>query len=247
MCNFFPDKNQIKKWLEAFIPQHIPNIIVILFLKFNSCSFIIFRLIHYLLDYNLAKKHYEHNVVCLRDSKFFTPGCLIENQSQWADVRFGRGKSNMSYSGCEIIAVANALISTGEVLSAEDMAGLINRFEKNGMVFQGRFGTYPMALRNYLRRKGYKLSSTLSTKVEKIQAIGDRFSRIIVTAYNDDKNIMAAVHTVCITKDENGKFVIHNGYRPGYQPSAPYDTLCDAIKYIDTAGNSSVIMTLGLE
>lgn len=46
-----------------------------------------------------------------------------------------------------------------------------------------------------------------------INYIGNDFCAIIVTAYNNKNDITDMIHTVCITRRENGEYVIHNEYR----------------------------------
>lgn len=46
-----------------------------------------------------------------------------------------------------------------------------------------------------------------------INYIGNDFCAIIVTAYNNKNDITDMIHTVYITRRENGEYVIHNGYR----------------------------------
>lgn len=57
-------------------------------------------------------------------------GKCIENQALWGKAQFGNSpNSNMSYSGCEIIATYNALSALGEPTSADTMVSLISRYD----------------------------------------------------------------------------------------------------------------------
>ena len=53
--------------------------------------------------------------------------------------------------------------------------------------------------------------------------------------YNNAKDITAQIHTVCITKEDNG-YILHNAYcmdqNGAYAASIPYATLKEAIAHI---------------
>ena len=55
----------------------------------------------------------------------------------------------MKYSGCEIIAVYNAMLDLGRKSSLEDMAELITAFEERGAALKGEWGVAPHAITNY--------------------------------------------------------------------------------------------------
>lgn len=165
-------------------------------------------------------------------------GSYIENQSQWENVKFGCSpNSNMSYSGCEIIATYNALSALGESTSADTMVNMISTYEKDGAALFGEFGTSPHAIENYMKDAGYQVQTTTSTDAEKINAIGDNSDVIIATVYNDKNNITGQIHTVCITKTPEGNYVAHNtGKYNGkkYEESEKVSTLNEAINQIST-------------
>ncbi len=69
-----------------------------------------------------------------------------------------------------------------------------------------------------------------------VKEIARRNKVMIATAYNDKNDIMAQIHTVCITKNREGKFVLHNAYHRNdkgrFCESRPYDTLQEAVRHL---------------
>ena len=115
-------KKTINRKLRAFIPQHISNKIVLAVLKILSklCC----------VPQSVISSNAAHNSKMLLNRNLYNADCYIENQSQWSAVKFGT-KYSMSYSGCEIIAVHNALRALGKGLSVQCMVNLISCFEQD--------------------------------------------------------------------------------------------------------------------
>lgn len=157
--------------------------------------------------------NYAENMKQLRNTAIFDPAGFIENQAQWGAVRFGSGKNHsMRYSGCEIIATFNALKALGEKADACRMAELIRHYETDGAMRNGEFGVSPGAIRDFCSEKKWKVRVTDAKSREQLDAFGAGSDVLIVTAYNDRRNIMAQVHTVCVTKNESGRYIVHNAY-----------------------------------
>ncbi len=182
--------------LKKLIPG-LPNALVVGALRFFSIfSFIPKKKRAGNLDNNLKK---------IPDCSFTGKEGYIENQQVMASVRFG--STDMAYAGCEVIAVYNALLSLKCPLS---LTALIGFFEKKGTVFNGRFGTSPFALYRFLLRTLKNVRSTC--KREEFEDVAAYGSVFIITYYNDAENIMQQIHTICITKDEEGRMIPHNAY-----------------------------------
>lgn len=164
------------------------------------------------------------------------PVTYIENQVQWSGIRFGAGRHHcISYSGCEIIAVFNAWRALRGPGTFRQMAELIREFEKHGAALWGAFGTAPRALIKYLKRQGLvvRVSYGESDSLQEIE----RESRVMIaTVYNDRMDITRQIHTVCITRDEDRGYVLHNAYKRdkdgAYCESDSYITLDDAVAHI---------------
>lgn len=195
------------------------------------------------------KRNKEANKQLLETNQnFYVPNQYVENQAHWKSVKFGK-KCNMSYAGCEIFSVYNTMVALGEKPDAEKLVELIGYFEKKGAMLNGMFGVVPSALTNYFKKNGYHVSKVCGKAEKKLEALFAEFPVVIVTAYNDARDITKQVHTICITKDEQGRFVLHNAYkRDGagqFTASVPFDTVQEAIKGI-SKGNAKLLYAIGV-
>lgn len=184
---------------------------------------------------------------------FFRPSVFIENQRKWGKVNFGRGYT-MAYGGCEIIAVYNALLSLGKELSGSELAELISRFERKGAVWGGMWGVTPQSLKPYFKKLGYAVKKTWSRKEKPINRLGEESDTLIVTFYNNGQDVFDGIHTVNISKDEAGKFHVHNDYcyyrdAKGshiYVSHGPYDTLYEAVTKL-SGGTAATLCVMGVK
>lgn len=218
--------------LLRFIPFHVKNKTVLGFFEF---------LRHLQGKHKRrAEKHLwscENVYKKLLDSAVLTKG-FIENQNALGDMPYG--KRDMAYSGCEIIAAYNALICL-EGKSDITFPKLINRFEKNGMVLSGKFGTSPKAVLKFFEDCGFKTGLCLKESEFEVFALG--YDTLILTLYNDRFNIKKQVHTVNIEiKDKN--FIAHNVYGDG-TVIGPLPTLSNVIKAIN-GGRAKGIALIGI-
>lgn len=235
-------------WLERFIPQNISNEVVIAVLggeaKQEVKPWSITRFIQ-------VESHWEHNLDILTNGspqedgtlkQIYKDGEYIENQKYWENVKYGI--SDMSYSGCEIIATYNALKALGEDVSAKTVVELIATYECNGAVLWGKFGTSPYTIGDYFKKEGYDVVTTFSQDTEIINNIGESCDTVIVNAYNDENDITAMIHTVSITKDEAGTYSVHNAYcndgNGNYLAKDGYGTLQEAIDDISNEKPKSI-------
>ncbi len=217
-------------FFRSFIPQKMPDRLVLTILRFLSFFSFIGK--------KTIKEHRDENERILGTADFFmsekAEGTsdkprFIENQIKWGKVKFGKGKhGNMAYSGCEVIAIYNALVALGASRTgdaddktedpAKTMSSLIGSFEKKGSVRRGEFGVAPTAIASFLKKKGYNIKiygrknlaedDTADSKT----GSSDKGKKVyIATIYNHSHDIFEQIHTVCITKEDNGYF-IHNSY-----------------------------------
>jgi len=188
----------------------------------------------------VRERHFRENCIRLeRTNGAFRdcPDVYIENQSEWKDIRFGMGRHhNMSYSGCEIIASYNARKALGDTVSPKCMAELISRYEARGAALGGAFGVAPTAISAYFRKCGFAVATAYGEDKEAVEEIGRNYTVMIATAYNDKNHITAQIHMVCITRNQDGKYVLHNAYlvdeKGRYRESMPYRTLQEAVAHI---------------
>lgn len=164
-------------------------------------------------------------------------GGFIENQSRYGDMRYG--KSTVRYSGCEIIAVYNAMYDlTGR---HEPLPGLISAFEKDGMILSGLFGTAPGALRDFLKKRSFSVRTT--TVETEFNRLGRESDGLILTMYNDGNDLRQEVHTVYISKTEEG-LIAHNVYGDG-RTAGPCSNVTELIGSIHK-GRAKGIFLLGI-
>ena len=224
-----------KMRIGAFVPQYIPNRLV--------CGLMGLLSVLYRTPKTRREENRKHN----GELRLFIPGKYIENQSQWRIVRFGR-KSTMAYSGCEILAVYNALLSLGECLSASELVELIGTFERNGAVWAGLLGTAPGAICKYFRKRGYKTEIRYRRDESTVNELGEEYDTLIVMFYNDAHDIFKMIHTVNISKDKEGKYWVHNCYKRqgiNFVADGPHESLWNAIHNRDFR-QCAVLCTIGI-
>ena len=163
---------------------------------------------------------------------------FIEDQAHYGDMRYG--KVSMAYAGCEIIAVFNAFsYLTGEMPRLDR---LISAFRKNGVSFNGRFGTSPLSLVRFLRRHGFGTAAAYSK--QEMEALAAFYPALILVYYNDGDDIGAMVHTVFISK-EKGLMTAHNAGAGGKAgPSA--GNLTELIGKL-AGGRAREILLIGID
>lgn len=220
-----------KAFLVSFIPRYIHN----------RAFLTIYQLLTLVpVPRKVREKNYDSNLEQFRNAAwdFWTvPSVYIENQNEWGDILFGTGRHhNMRYSGCEILAVFNALKALSQTGSPELMAKLIRGFETRGAALRGEFGVSPRAIETYFRKHGFRVAATDKNDSESLDTVDGQSQVLIATVYNDANDITKQVHTVCITKDVGQGYVLHNIYRRDtkgrYIASPAYSTLSDAINRI---------------
>ena len=192
---------------KAFIPQNIDN-------KTVLDAFDVMRGANFISDKVIEENAIANKAELMNAGYIPRRGECIENQALWGKVQFGNSpNSNMSYSGCEIIATYNALSALGEPTSADTMVSLISGYERDGAALNGEFGVAPRAIADYFIKEGYSVDMTVSTDAATINKLGENSNVVIATVYNNQNDITQMVHTVCITKTDEGKYVVHNAYK----------------------------------
>ncbi|MBO4809712.1 MAG: hypothetical protein J5537_11790 [Lachnospiraceae bacterium] len=211
----------------AFIPKHISNKTILGFMEFLR------RIAH--ISKRKIRDHLKKNEAIFQSNG--TEG-FIENQNDLKDVSYG--KKNLAFSGCEIIAAYNALVKLGGV-SNFSLPKLISEFEKDGMVFGGRFGTSPVAILHFFLKNGYKCD--FAHEESAIRRIESKYDSFIVTIYNDRNNIKRQIHTININREMSG-LVAHNVYGNG-APMGPFPSFEVLLGSINQ-GKSKMICIFGI-
>jgi hypothetical protein len=232
------------KKLKKFIPKYVRNKTV---LRAMDCLKNI--KIHKISEQTI-NEHAKNNAskLNINKSRYFSESNYIENQPKWREIQFGKGRSNMAWSGCEIIATYNALNALGANPTPNTMVSLISNFETDGAMLSGYFGTSPRAIYNYFKDNNYNVLISDTTDIDKINNIGKNYDTVIVTIYNDKNDITQQVHTVNITKSENGLYTPHNickiNNNGKHMPSEGFNMLNKAIEAI--SANPKVISIIGI-
>lgn len=220
------------KKLCAFIPNQIDNRVVIGAFEIMRKKQKLLRKNyewHLMANKNAFKKH-EANIKRSRG--------YIEDQNNYTDMVYG--DSTMQYAGCEIFATFNAIVNLrGKNLTS--LPEMIAEFEKDGMVYSGKFGTSPKAIEDFFKRRGYKTEMT--TKENEFDKVGRRSGSMILTMYNDKDDITKEVHTINISKYA-GKLIAHNVHCNGVV-YGPYKSVSEVLKNINN-GNAKGISLIGI-
>lgn len=227
--------NHFMNNIKALIPRKIKNETVLKAIEFLR------RRSKMPSERILENAFVNREILCKSGNGILCKDSYIENQHEWKGVRFGsRKRSAVQYSGCGIIATYNALMALGETVSSHRLVELISRYERNGAVLKGDFGISPVAIADYFRENGYRTDVVCGKEKDSIDRLGADSATVIVTVYNDRRNIMAGMHTVNITKDSHNKYFIHNAYTKNKDniyvskdnEGSGFDTLQDAVDSI---------------
>lgn len=230
-------------WLKAFIPQRLSN---------ERLLDILDILTNLKISNRKIRANRRTNAETLTKAfspgeSFYAQGKYIENQPQWKRIRFGR--FTMDYSGCEIIAAYNAILSLGETPPEQGITDLIGAYEKRGAVLWGGWGVSPRAICRYMKEKGYDTAMTCSTVPEDIDRMGDDYGTVIITVYNDARDITKQIHTMNVSKAGENAFVLHNCYRRdrdgSYIMGAPHASLWETIRNL-CGGKAKPICIIGI-
>ena len=220
--------SKVKNFWVSFIPKYVSNRIFLRIYHFTSLVPV---------PRKIRDQNYKSNIVQLKNMHWdvwTVQSAYIENQYEWDNIMFGTGKHhNMRYSGCEVIATFNALKALMGKGSPESMAELIREYEMRGAALRGEFGTSPRAIEAYFRKRGFQVTVTDKGDRASLEKVDGQSQVLIAVAYNNANDITQQVHTICITKEAEKGYILHNTYRKDkngkYIASAPYATLLEAI------------------
>ena len=205
-----------------------------------------------------ADSHLEENEKNWREYKDRLGSRYIERQHDLDMFKYGSYRKNLqkmfmgekpftaSRNSCEVISVYNALENLGVKNEETTFPRLLNYFEKNASILKGYFGTSFSGIIRYFKKNGYDYVSFMGKKIikENIDFMEKNFETYIFMSYNNTENIADMIHTMSITKEEQG-FFIHNSFcKPIY-----YETLYDAVvKYnSDNGFTSRPIIVMGIK
>ncbi|MFG6355725.1 MAG: hypothetical protein K1W26_02710 [Acetatifactor sp.] len=237
-----PKKNKFGKWVRSLIPHYATNRQVLGFLYLSTWIKFPPKIIRTHHGKNMEKLLAASQAKAGEPGAFYQPHTYIENQSEWKDIEFGI--TDMAYAGCEIMATYNARLSLGEEMAAQEMAELIQSFERRGAVLGGIFGTAPVAIYKYFRSNGYRAEMATGTSEEEVNELGERCGTVIITFFNNRDDIMAQVHTVNVSREQGG-YACHNARLAG-EGGNICGSLAEVVRRVSN-GKAKLICVIGID
>ena len=136
---------------------------------------------------------------------------LIVQQNTEEMRRIKYGAFPMSFNGCEIIAVYNALVMSGVKC---DLQELIDCFKKKHlMLLWGLFGSYVFGLHKVLQ--GYGI------RAERVKLCDIKDDGLYIVSFWNRRPPWHGIHTV-LTQVQGGKHITYNLYsNRGVEPLSP--------------------------
>lgn len=223
----------MRSWLDAFIPQHVSGKLILGFFSAVGRGTLIKT---QNTAYNYEKMTGKKYISAEREEKglglgqrmplegtgeafsaefgLARNGQYIENQPCWDGVRFGRSKrSNMAYSGCEILACYNALVylTDGKAGNPETLVHMIECFERRGAALLGAWGTSPRSMQKFFDTQHYHTKLVVSREPEEFETAMKTADCALITLFNDKCAVTGQVHTMTVTREEKG-YVLHNAF-----------------------------------
>lgn len=169
---------------------------------------------------------------------------MIEDQSTYDDVYLGM--ATVAEAGCEVIAAYNVIkfISQRTHRIIPVFSKLISFFEKDGIIFNGKFGVAPDAIEDLLKSMGYSTKRFIpggdNYEIPSFIKEADAF---IMTYYNNAEDLYEQIHTVAVTRVDN-LYTAHNVYGNGYV-HGPFTEVEELIKKIGI-GKAGPIMYISV-
>lgn len=178
--------------------------------------FDLLAMVHILSDGRKSNNYKNNKDIWKSSSAVYTEGRYIEHQGAMRDLKYGY--KNVAYSGCEVIAVYNAEVTLagGNEPDKVTFVDLLKKFEDNGIVLGGLFGTAPNAMNDYLKNRGYTTEMLVGDHITEasLERFGKYYDVFIVTLYNNRENVSDQIHTMCISevhsKTGTKQYVMHN-------------------------------------
>ena len=130
--------------------------------------------------------------------------------------------------------------------SPVEFPDLLREYEGNGTALLGNWGASPSGVDLYLRKNGYKTTFVTGPDLEQdgngYERLQSQYDVYIMSSWNIKGQITEGVHTMAITKGENGKFFVHNSFA---QNPIEYDSLESAV-LLYHGGDSDPISLIGV-
>ena len=134
-----------------------------------------------------------------------SPEGLINGQSLGTVSGMKFGLSTVSYSGCEVIAVYNALLLRSRRADFVTVARYMERFR----VMLGFWGTNFLSLGHCLRHFGIR-AKRIRSKAKMRAALAE--NQVCLYVFWVGKRFRSPVHTVCMRTAGEGRILVWNAY-----------------------------------
>ncbi len=149
----------------------------------------------------LEKKNYKHNLtVPLEDSTVINgQGC-----GRVAEMKYGL--FNMSYNGCEMIALHNSQVLRGEESSLKDVC--LEMYPRCQSL-SGLFGSNPYLLGSFYKRRNipYRMTFSYRDFFDSLDNV-----RVAVISFWCKNKPFGGLHTVTVEKVDGYKIKVYNRY-----------------------------------
>ena len=152
------------------------------------------------------KANYDHNLACKLKDRMIN-GQAIADVSQ---LKYGLCR--MSFNGCEVISVYNALQYVGKPQPLQEVAFFLEKYR----LLMGFFGCNMFRLGRALEKFG--------ASYERISEIGDTPAFII--SFWTGRKFLSPIHTVFCTRESDGRIKVYNRYNN-----------CDTVRYGNAPGD----------
>ena len=148
------------------------------------------------------KANYDHNLGCKLNDR------MINGQGLGDVSKLKYGLCRMSFNGCEVISVYNALRYVGKPQPLQDIAFFLEKYR----MLLGVFGCNMFRLGKALEKYG--------AAYERISEIGD--TPAFIVSFWIGRPFLSAAHTVFCTQ-QNGRIKVYNRYNN-----------CNTVRYCDS-------------
>lgn len=149
----------------------------------------------------LEKKNYRHNLtVPLEDNT------VINGQGCGEVAKMKYGFFNMSYNGCEMIALHNSQVLRGEKSSLKEVC--VEMYPKS-QVLSGLFGSDPCRLGSFYKKRRIRFRKTFSYS-DFFDSLDD--VEVAVISFWCKNKPFGGLHTVAVQKVDGYKIKVYNRY-----------------------------------
>lgn len=142
----------------------------------------------------ICLNNYRHNISVYVES---FSGRMINGQAADYVCRMRYGLCRMSFNGCEVIAVNNALVYLKKAVPIYEVSRYMERFR----MLSGIFGCNPYRIGKALEHFGVECSYS--------RKIGD--SEIFIVSFWTGRRFLSSIHTVFCVRQKNG-ITVYNRY-----------------------------------